>query len=621
MDRVAAAIPDPDSAADTGGRAGLPPIGLGAILVAVLVAPLVVALAALSAPRWYPILDMAQTEVRIRDVWSSRPPLIGLAGRLGPFGPDGGSHPGPLSFYALWPVWRLTGGRAYGLFAGQVVLDAIAFGLAGWLGYRRAGRAGLLGTALLLGILTRAYGAFLLTLPWNPYLPVLWWVVFLLAAWSVVDDDPVAIPVAVGAGSFCAQTHIPYLGLVGGGVVALGVLLAVRMVRSPDRRRATVPWLIGGVLLGAVLWAPPVVDQLTRDPGNLATIRDHFSHPPEAPIGIGPGARAFLGQLDPIDLVSRTLVRDERRVPATGSPLPGLVLVGVWLAVAVRSVRAGPRLLARLNAVIGGALILGFVSAARIFGEVFYYLLLWAWALAAAMLAALVWSIGSEVRHRVRDAARFDRVAVGAAVVVLVANAVVFSVGAARIDVQSERLNASLAALAPATADALAARERGGAGGPYVVTWLPDPQAIGSAGFGLLDELDREGFDVRAAVVFRPGATRNHVIEPADAALEVHLATGESEIARRRADRSWREVAAFDPRRPSERSEFARLRRELLAILAASELSDRTTQVDDNLFMLGLVDDLPPGAQERIDRMLEIGVPSAVFLGRPEAAR
>ena len=55
--------------------------------------------------------------------------------------------------------------------------------------------------------------------------------------------------------------------------------------------------------------------------------------------------------------------------------------------------------------------------------------------------------------------------------------------------------------------------ERDGKDGPFLVTWLPDAEAIGSAGFGLLNELDRRGFDVRAEEPFRPGATRYHVID------------------------------------------------------------------------------------------------------------
>src|SRR5437879_11031154 len=98
-------------------------------LVAFLSIPLVIALVALHQPRWYPLLDWAQTEIRVRDVISAHPPLIGLAGRIGPFGVNGGSHPGPLSFYALWPFWRLFGASAYGLQVGNVVLDIAAIGL------------------------------------------------------------------------------------------------------------------------------------------------------------------------------------------------------------------------------------------------------------------------------------------------------------------------------------------------------------------------------------------------------------------------------------------------------------------------------------------------------------
>src|SRR6267154_727352 len=87
---------------------------LFAVLLAVLAFPLIVALVELRRPHWYPLLDMAQTEIRVRDISTGHPPLIGLAGRIGPFGPNGGSHPGPLSFYALWPVWRLSAARPTG---------------------------------------------------------------------------------------------------------------------------------------------------------------------------------------------------------------------------------------------------------------------------------------------------------------------------------------------------------------------------------------------------------------------------------------------------------------------------------------------------------------------------
>jgi hypothetical protein len=55
-----------------------------------------------------PVLDLAMTEFRVRDVGGGDTPLIGLPGRIGVF-PDQGSHPGPLSFYLLAPVYRLAG--------------------------------------------------------------------------------------------------------------------------------------------------------------------------------------------------------------------------------------------------------------------------------------------------------------------------------------------------------------------------------------------------------------------------------------------------------------------------------------------------------------------------------
>ena len=79
------------------------PLLIGAGLLALLALPLIVALAVLAQKRWYPILDLAMTEIRVRDVASSHPPLIGLVGRIGPLGRQG-SHPGPMSFWALrWP--------------------------------------------------------------------------------------------------------------------------------------------------------------------------------------------------------------------------------------------------------------------------------------------------------------------------------------------------------------------------------------------------------------------------------------------------------------------------------------------------------------------------------------
>ena len=592
-------------------------------LIVVLAFPLVVALVELRRPHWYPLLDMAQTEIRVRDIANGHPPLIGLAGRIGPFGPDGGSHPGPLSFYALWPVWKLFGGSSYGMFASTVVLDIVAFGLALWMALRRGGRTLLLAIAAVLAVLTRAYGAFLLTLPWNPYLPVLWWFVFLLAVWSVLADDLAMLAVLVVAGSMCMQTHISYLGLVGGLVLVTAVVVGARAVRrrgDADARRALWRWGGSSIVAGVVLWIPPVIDQFAHSPGNLGIIRDYFGNPPEATIGAHRGVGVVLAQLNPWKLLTTTLVHDGGALQVGGSRLPGALLLIAFGVSVVIAWQLGRRALLLLDGVIAAALALGFVSAARILGVVWFYLLLWAWALAALMLLAIGWSLVELVRARRAAGAPPARdlgpasTAVLAAVTVIVS--VVFAVQAADVNVQTPRLNQTLGAVVGPTADALTQLRRGGQRGPYLVTWLPDAEAIGSAGFGLLNELDRRGLDVRAQEVFRPGATRYHVIDARTPTLEVHLATG-PDIVNWQRDSRFVQVAFFDPRSATERREFGRLHAQVAAELRAAGLGDRIAQIDDNLFMLALAPRVPLSTQKLITRMLDLSMPMAVFIGPP----
>ena len=83
----------------------LPPRQVRWMVFSLLALPFVIAAVVLSTKHWNPVLDLAMTELRVRDVFGGDTPLIGLPGRIGRF-PDQGSHPGPLSFYLLAPVAR-----------------------------------------------------------------------------------------------------------------------------------------------------------------------------------------------------------------------------------------------------------------------------------------------------------------------------------------------------------------------------------------------------------------------------------------------------------------------------------------------------------------------------------
>jgi hypothetical protein len=589
-------------------------------LTVVLAVPLLVALGVLRQPRWYPTLDLAWTELRVQDVSSGDPPLIGLAGRIGT-GAEG-SHPGPLSFWAMWPFYQLFGATSWALQAAAVSLHVLAVGAALWIASRRGGVGLIVGVAAVLVILMRAHGAGTLTDPWNPWLPLLWWMVFLLAVWSVVCDDLPLLPVVVFAGSFCMQTHIPYLGLTAGlGAFAFAAVLlrAYRRRQDPRTRRHVARWALIAAAVGVVVWLPPVIDQLTGSPGNITVIWNHFSDPPEAPIGPREGMELLLANLNPWRWLPQ--VAPDRW--ALGASLrPGSVLLAAWAAAAVVAWRLRHRALLRLHLVLGVALVLAAVSMSRIFGFVWYYLVLWAWGIGVLMVLAVGWTVAVLVGARLSPVAR-GRTAAGATFAlggVTVLFAVLFSIDAAYVNPPAAALSTTMAGLAPPTAAALdeGSVPGGGRDGRYLVTW-EDPISLGSLGFGLLLQLEREGFDVGAAESHRAGATPHRVLDPESATAVVHVAIG-PEIQPWRAVTGAREVAYVDPRSRAERTEYARLRGDVIEALEAAGLPDLAAGVDENLFNTSLDDRLPESVRVRMVRMLALGLPTAVFVAPPDAA-
>ena len=587
------------------------------VAVAVVGLPLVVAVVALSADQWYPVLDLAMTEFRVRDVGTSHTPLIGLPGRIGEY-PDQGSHPGPLSFYLLAPTYRLLGETSWSLEVGTVVVHVAAITVALWIGWRRGGWKGVAVVAALLAILVRGYGQVILTQPWNPYLPVLPWIVVLLAAWAVLcGDDLMSIPLVAFA-TLCAQTHVPYLTLaVGLVVLGLGAAI-VRAVRAEGeaRRRPLrmVAWATG---VGVVLWLPPVADQFTNDPGNIRELIDHFGSPPEAAIGLGEGIRLALRHLDVWSGLAEQLTGTARFVTNASAGRGAIVLV-LWLVSAVMAWRVGSRALRSLHVVVAVALVLGTASMARIFGRPWFYLTLWAWGITTVLLGAVLWTALAWWQHRQperaqRSAATVAVVAAGVAVVTSLATSVAF----AEAHHPEERLSSAVGTLAGPTYDAVV-EGVGAATGPddrYVVRWS-DAADIGSPGFGLLNELERRGLDVFADEYFHVPVTDHRVGPRADAVAQIHLATGGYIDA-------WREVpdavevASFDSRTPEQTEESAAVRARLIDRLEAEGSADLVPLVDTNLFGMSVDPRLTAADHADLTQLIELGQPMVVFIAPP----
>ncbi|MEO6122257.1 MAG: hypothetical protein ABIR32_01010 [Ilumatobacteraceae bacterium] len=603
-------------------------------LTALLALPLLIAAIALSRKHWSPVLDLAMTEFRVRDVGTRHTPLIGLPGRIGTF-PDQGSHPGPLSFYLLAPTYRLFGSGAWALELGSVLIHIAAVGAGLTLAWRRGSAQLTVAVAVMMAVIMRGYGIGVFTQPWNPYMPLIAWIVVLLASWSILEGDAPALVYFVVAGSLCAQTHVPYVAIVGGmGVLVVGWASARGPIGSMLARRGTVDspmlrpvpmpgakrWAIIAAAVGFVLWLPPIADQFRHSPGNLRMLEEYFTTPPdEGVVGLGAGIKHLLRHLDLIQL-GRTMFTQSGAFTATafnldGSIVPGILLLIAWAATAVLAWRLRHRLLIHLHAVIAVGYVLAAIAMSRIFGKLWYYLTLWTWGLLTMCLFAMGWTIVAVIREQ-RPARRKTTMAVArwGALTSLVMCTLTFSWSGAHATPPEYHLSKTLTAIVGPTADALAAGvgAADGRGGRYVVTWS-DAANFGSQGYGLVNELERRGFSVGTPNTWRVPITPQRVIDPRTVTATVQLATG-SYIAEWRDRPDAVEVATFDLRSDAQRIEYDKLVAQLLIDLDRLGLDDLIPVVDTNLFGVQVDARVPEAQRKVVNHLLEMGLPTAVFI-------
>jgi hypothetical protein len=608
---------------------GVLPLAVG--LLVLLAVPLVVALVHLSERRWYPVLDLAMTELRVRDVGTSHTPLIGLPGRIGEL-PDQGSHPGPLSFWVLAPTYRLLGQTAFSLEVGTVLVHLVAAAVILWCGSRIAGRMGVLLTAVMLAVVMRGYGTLLLVQPWNPYFPLLAWLLVLWATVAVLAGHHRWLIAVVAAGTFCAQTHIPYLVMSIGMCALAFATVGVRAWRSGSgpQRGAELRSVTLAAGVGVLLWLPPIVEELFGNgEGNISRLIDHFGSPPQDSIGLGDAASIVLRHLNVWDSFVGLLHGSQRFMQVglddTAARWPGVFVLVVWSAAFAVAARLGsPRLLA-MHTVVAVGLALALVSTARIFGTPWFYLTLWIWGITALLLVAVAATLLVAIRTRRPSWASLSTtVAAVAGVALLVASTVAFTVDASDAEHAEQHLSDELGPLIEPTYEAMMAGTgpANGLDDRYIVRWS-DSHFFGSQAYGLVNELDRLGVDVGGEGYFHVPLTEHRTFarSPQDpaatdrplATVQVHFATG-AYVDDWRQVPSAIEVATVDLRSDEERADYARLRQQLIDELASNDLDELVPLVDRNVFGLAERSELSREGRFAAGQMLQIGTESAVFL-------
>lgn len=485
---------------------GEAPVGGLAVLAAL---PAVVALVSVVGLRWLPASDYAVIEVRVRDLASLRPPVLGPYTRLG------GNHPGPAMYEALALPYAASGAEPWGLLAGAALVNAASIAASVWLLGRR-GRSGLaaLGAVLVLAC-AWGIGPDHLRDPWNPRLVVFPFLLAVVATWSVALGERWALPVAVGVASFCVQSHVGYVGLV--------AVLVVWWVGGVWWHRAAGPWrapLVVSLVLFAAMWAPPLAQQVFGTHGNLTMLAHEVGE--GRPLGLrsafdlaGPhlGApppwfRPAVGDL--LDLRGRS-----------GVPVPpwGLVIWVIGVAVAVRQRQREALLLAGLTASLWVA---GVAALAHVTGVPAPYLYRWIRVLGLLLWLSALWPIGMVVAAAAAERWPEPVAALGRRGARLCVGAVLAVAALVSVDVGSHAPMADYRLryqrLSPLTRRAVAAADR--AAGPGSVVEVRGSGAVAYQGPAFVAALERAGHPVVVAGSMgsvwgqrrRPGQRRPQVV-------------------------------------------------------------------------------------------------------------
>lgn len=334
-------------------------------------------------PSLFPMGDAALLELGVREA-AAGDQLLGPYSRFGWF------HPGPAYFYALVPAWGATGGETWGLYAGAAVINGASALCIVALAHRYGGSL----LALTAGVLVLLHVASLEPFDhldiWNPRIILLPLLVLCVLAASAPRSAPATVGV-LALGSGLVQTHIGMAPVVA-ALTALALAPRLGRPRRWPPRPQTGGRVLAAFLVIVVIWAPPLIQELGSDPGNLSAIRDFVT-------ATGPGPTAG----EAVEAVGVELSRFPLG-PLGGGPAAWFVLAGYLVlaaAIAVLARRRGNRLAQDLGLVGLVGILAAVVATANVTGTLETYLVLWVSALPVVVwLATAQLLLAAEQPHR-----------------------------------------------------------------------------------------------------------------------------------------------------------------------------------------------------------------------------
>jgi hypothetical protein len=258
-------------------------------------APVLAAMARALHEGWQPVADRGIIATRSFDVLSSHMPLVGQYSFAGAVTGKLTYSLGPLLYWLLAPAAHVGAPGSFVLTMAVVnvacVLGAVA------LARRRGGAWLMVAAAVGIALMCRSLAANNFYDIWNPSAGLFPLVALIFVCWSLACGDWRLAPVAALLASFLLQLEDSFVptalaaSAVGLGGALLWWLRAKRTLSAPERNSAR-RWALGALVVLAVCWTPPVVDQVAHE-GNFGHVIEAATER-ESSLGSTVGAHAVV---------------------------------------------------------------------------------------------------------------------------------------------------------------------------------------------------------------------------------------------------------------------------------------------------------------------------------------
>lgn len=243
------------------------------------ITPIIVAAVRNGLDGWTPTLDAAATTTRVRDVFSSNFPLVGMWSAGSTWSGYTIHFPGAIQLYLLAIPVRLLG-NSWGVMVGMAALNSAWILTAGWLIRRRVGVRGAILGHVFLTLFVWTLGSEIVVDITPMQMVTIPFAVFLIAVWSVADGDTGAIPVLALVANYLLLAHLAFTFLVPviGLCAVVGLVLTTRRrwrarpETRPAARRHLGDMLGWSVVITVVLWTIPVIQQIFGEIPNITNL-------------------------------------------------------------------------------------------------------------------------------------------------------------------------------------------------------------------------------------------------------------------------------------------------------------------------------------------------------------